>query len=141
MPKLNQTILWVHAFVSVTIKYKFAFQTLQGYFQLRINGSNYRPSTTGQKYNKHQFCCCCSFPLPAQSPQGAEKSSSSKTYIHICACLILNFCFGQRKFLLSSKKILDHSRSFSGFFRLSWKIIGNFWILLKSNSQNELQKS
>ena len=26
-----------------------------------------------------------------------------------CACLILNFCFGQRKFLLSSKTFLDHS--------------------------------
>ena len=40
---MNQSILWVHAFLSVTCnKYKCALQTLLEFFQLRINGSKYR---------------------------------------------------------------------------------------------------
>ena len=39
---MNQMILWVNAFVSVTCKYKIALQTMLEYFQLRTNGIKYR---------------------------------------------------------------------------------------------------
>ena len=73
---MNQTILWVHAFVSVTCKYKFTFQTLREYFQLRMICSKYRVQRVESIINRN-FCCCV-FPHPARPPPRVRKRAEAK---------------------------------------------------------------
>ena len=76
MPKLNQTILWVHAFVSVTGKYKLALQTLQEYFQLRKNGSKYQVQRVESIIN-------ISFAAAAVSPRcGKEQQQQNLSLLY-----------------------------------------------------------
>ena len=81
LPKLKQTILLVSAFLSVKCIYNFALQTLLEFFELRIKGSKYRLQRV-ESIIKISFAAAAVFRTLGGIEQGAEKSSSSNTYLY-----------------------------------------------------------
>ena len=78
--QIEPNFFWVHAFVSVTCKYKFALRTLQEYFLLRVNGSKYRVQRFESIINISFAAAAALFRTLVNPSPACGKSS--KTYVY-----------------------------------------------------------
>ena len=106
MPKLNQTFFRVHAFVSNTCKYKFALQTLQEYFLLRVNGSKYRVQRFESIINISFAAAAALFRTLGRDWPGCGKEQQQQQQQNLCLLYFRNVALGIYYHLLSAGNTL-----------------------------------